>query len=79
MVGYLLAPSADIWDGVTNRTFSILMILATAQGLSRLAENEQRLPAGRHDRSAYRVLNRRRFTELAKLEEGRARRHGFPF
>jgi diguanylate cyclase (GGDEF)-like protein len=79
IVGYLMAPSADIWDGVTNRAFSILMILVTAYGLGRLAQNEQRLLLAAMVDPLTGVLNRRRFTELSKIEEGRSRRHGLPF
>ncbi|MBI3515613.1 MAG: GGDEF domain-containing protein, partial [Proteobacteria bacterium] len=78
-LGYALDPPDNIWDGVTNRSFSILVIAISAVGLIELAKHEQRLVEETITDPLTGVLNRRRFTELSVLEEGRARRHGFPF
>src|SRR5579885_2197418 len=29
VAGYLMAPPADVWDGMTNRAFSLLVIVLT--------------------------------------------------
>src|SRR5215472_860473 len=39
-LGYWLAPPDDIWDGVTNRGFSIIVIVVTAIAMNKLAEYE---------------------------------------
>jgi diguanylate cyclase (GGDEF)-like protein len=79
VLGYALDPPLNVWDGVTNRTFSILVIVISTIGLVELAKHERRLLIETMTDPLTGVLNRRRFTELSLLEAGRARRHGFPF
>ena len=77
--GYIIDPPANFWDGITNRLFSVLLIGVTAVGLTKLADHEERLIHESKTDPLTGLFNRRHFTELCQLEEGRARRHGFPF
>jgi diguanylate cyclase (GGDEF)-like protein len=77
--GYLLVPTGDVWDGVTNRTFSVLLIVGTGFALTRVAAYEQILLIQTLTDPLTGLLNRRRFTELSLLEAARAQRHGQPF
>jgi diguanylate cyclase (GGDEF)-like protein len=77
--GYVIDPPANFWDGITNRLFSVLLVGVTALGLTKLADHEQRLIHESKTDPLTGLFNRRHFTELCQLEEGRARRHGFPF
>jgi diguanylate cyclase (GGDEF)-like protein len=77
--GYVIDPPPNFWDGITNRLFSVVLIGVTAVGLTKLAEHEQRLVHESKTDPLTGLLNRRHFTELCELEQGRARRHGFPF
>src|SRR5581483_9376835 len=43
VAGYLLAPPADVWDGVTNRAFSLAVIVLTIVGMTKLTQHEHRL------------------------------------
>src|SRR5262249_36590477 len=79
VLGYALDPPDSIWAGVTNRTFSTVVVMVGAFGLVGLAKEERRLLVETMADPLPGVLNRRRFTELSLLEAGRARRHGFPF
>ena len=79
IAGYLLDPPADIMDGLTNRTFSIVVILGTALCLNKLSEYERRLLVQSMTDSLTGLLNRRSFMDLSSKEETRARRHGDPF
>ena len=79
VLGYALDPPPSVWDGVTNRSFSILVLVVSTFGLIELAKHERRLLLETMTDPLTGVLNRRRFTELSLLEAGRARRHGFPF
>jgi diguanylate cyclase (GGDEF)-like protein len=79
IIGYLADPPADIMDGLTNRTFSIVVILGTALCLNKLSEYERRLLVQSMTDSLTGLLNRRSFMDLSSKEETRARRHGDPF
>jgi diguanylate cyclase (GGDEF)-like protein len=77
--GYVIDPPANFWDGITNRLFSVLLIGVTAVGLNKLVDHEERLIHESKTDPLTGLFNSRHFTELCHLEEGRARRHGFPF
>jgi diguanylate cyclase (GGDEF)-like protein len=77
--GYLLDPPADVWDGVIDRLFSVLVILTVAVGMSKVAQSERRLLLESMTDPLTGLLNRRRFTDLSNREEARSRRHGLPF
>jgi diguanylate cyclase (GGDEF)-like protein len=79
VLGYALAPPEDIWDGVTNRGFSIVVIVVTAIAMNKLAEYEHRLLIESMTDPLTGLLNRRYFTELSRKEETRSRRHGLAF
>jgi diguanylate cyclase (GGDEF)-like protein len=79
IAGYVLDPPPDIMDGVTNRAFSIVVILGTALCLNKLSEYERRLLVQSMTDSLTGLLNRRSFMDLSSKEETRARRHGDPF
>jgi diguanylate cyclase (GGDEF)-like protein len=79
IVGYLSDPPTDVMDGLTNRTFSIIVILGTALCLNKLSEYERRLLVQSMTDSLTGLLNRRSFMDLSSKEETRARRHGDPF
>jgi diguanylate cyclase (GGDEF)-like protein len=79
IAGYGLSPPADIWDGVTNRVFSVAVILITMVGMTKLAEYEHRLLIESMTDPLTGLLNRRYFNELSGKEVTRARRHGLAF
>ncbi|MBI3516667.1 MAG: GGDEF domain-containing protein [Proteobacteria bacterium] len=79
IAGYVLDPPADIWDGVTNRTFSIIVLLGAMVCLSKLSEYERALLMQSMTDPLTGLLNRRSFMDLSGKEETRARRHGNPF
>ncbi len=78
-LGYIVDPPADIWDGVTNRTFSIVVLFVTAAGMSKLAEYERRLLIDSITDPLTGLLNRRHFMALSSREETRSRRHDLAF
>src|SRR5271170_5386432 len=79
VLGYALDPPTDVWDGVTNRAFSITVVLGTAICLTKLSQYERRLVVQSMTDPLTGLLNRRSFLELSGKEETRARRHGNPF
>ena len=76
VLGYSLVPDPDFWDGLSNRTFSVLMVLGTAIALGRLATAERRLMLRALTDPLTGVFNRRTFLELSKKEAARAQRRG---
>jgi diguanylate cyclase (GGDEF)-like protein len=78
-LGYVLDPPADIWDGITNRVFSAIVIVGTALCLAKLTQYERRLLLQSMTDPLTGLLNRRSFMDLSGKEETRARRHGNPF
>ncbi|MEJ0072347.1 MAG: diguanylate cyclase [Pseudomonadota bacterium] len=78
VLGYCLAPDPDFWDGLSNRTFSIVMVVVTALSLGRLAVSERKLMLRALTDPLTGVFNRRTFLELSGKEEARARRSGSP-
>jgi diguanylate cyclase (GGDEF)-like protein len=79
LLGYGLDPPTDVWDGVTNRAFSIIVVLGTAICLTKLSQYERRLLIQSMTDPLTGLLNRRSFLELSGKEATRARRHGNPF
>jgi diguanylate cyclase (GGDEF)-like protein len=79
VAGYLIDPPADIMDGVTNRVFSIVTIVAVAFGMVKLTEHEHRLLIESITDPLTGLLNRRHFMALSNREETRSRRHGLVF
>ncbi len=77
--GYWMAPPDDMWDGATNRAFSMIVIVVTALAMNKLAEYEHRLLIESMTDPLTGLLNRRYFTELSRKEETRSRRHGLAF
>jgi diguanylate cyclase (GGDEF)-like protein len=78
-MGYVLDPPPDIWDGLTNRIFSGIVILGTAMCLGKLSEYERRLLVQSMTDPLTGLLNRRSFLDLSGKEQTRARRHGNAF
>jgi diguanylate cyclase (GGDEF)-like protein len=78
-LGYGIDPPPDFWRGMTNRVFSAIVVLATALGMSKLVEHEQRLLLEATTDPLTGLLNRGRFVELCEREENRCRRHGLTF
>jgi diguanylate cyclase (GGDEF)-like protein len=76
VLGYSLAPDPDFWDGLSNRTFSIVMVVLIAITLSRLANAERKLMLRALTDPLTGVFNRRTFIEMSSKEEARARRTG---
>jgi diguanylate cyclase (GGDEF)-like protein len=76
VLGYSLAPDPDFWDGLSNRTFSVVMVLVTAASLGRLAVSERTLMLRALTDPLTGVFNRRTFLELSKKEAARAQRRG---
>ncbi len=76
VLGYSLAPDPDFWDGLSNRTFSIAMVVVIAIALSRLANAERQLMLRALTDPLTGVFNRRTFIEMSSKEEARARRSG---
>jgi diguanylate cyclase (GGDEF)-like protein len=79
VVGYLIAPSPDIWNGMTNRVVSLLVIGVTVFGMGRLAAYEERLLIESMTDPLTGLLNRRYFNEQTQKEVARSRRHGLRF
>ncbi len=76
VLGYSLAPDPDFWDGLSNRTFSIVMVVLIAITLGRLASAERKLMLRALTDPLTGVFNRRTFVEMSSKEEERARRRG---
>jgi diguanylate cyclase (GGDEF)-like protein len=76
VLGYSLAPDPNFWDGLSNRTFSIVMVVVTALSLARLATSERQLMLRALTDPLTGVFNRRTFVELSGKEAVRARRRG---
>lgn len=74
--GYALSPSADLWDGITTRTFSVMMLSATAFSLIKLSDYERKLLMQSLTDPLTGPLNRRSFLKLSGKEEARTRRRG---
>jgi len=79
LLGYTLDPPTDVWDGVTNRAFSIIVLLGTAICLTKLSQYERRLLIQSMTDPLTGLLNRRSFLDLSGKEVTRAHRHGSPF
>jgi diguanylate cyclase (GGDEF)-like protein len=78
VLGYSLDPEDDFWDGLSNRTFSVVMVVLTAVSLHRLATSERQLMLRALTDPLTGVFNRRTFLEMSGKEELRARRRGSP-
>jgi diguanylate cyclase (GGDEF)-like protein len=78
VLGYSLDPEDDFWDGLSNRTFSIVMVVLTSVSLHRLATSERQLMLRALTDPLTGVFNRRTFLEMSGKEEMRARRRGSP-
>ena len=76
VLGYCIAPDPDFWDGLSNRTFSVVMVVVTAASLMRLAISERKLTLRALTDPLTGVFNRRTFLDLSSKEEARARRRG---
>jgi diguanylate cyclase (GGDEF)-like protein len=76
VVGYCLEPDPDFWDGLSNRTFSVVMVVVTALSLGRLAVSERKLTLCALTDPLTGVFNRRTFVELSNKEAARAQRRG---
>ncbi|MBV8167012.1 MAG: GGDEF domain-containing protein [Alphaproteobacteria bacterium] len=76
VLGYSLEPDPDFWDGLSNRTFSVVMVVLIAITLSRLASAERKLMLRALTDPLTGVFNRRTFIEMSSKEEERARRSG---
>jgi diguanylate cyclase (GGDEF)-like protein len=79
VLGYLLDPLPNPWDGAANRVFSVLVILMVAIGMTIVAKSEHRLRWEAMTDPLTGLLNRRRFLELSNREEDRSRRYDLPF
>jgi diguanylate cyclase (GGDEF)-like protein len=79
VAGYLIAPSDDLWGGMTNRVFSLAVIGVTVFGMGKLADYEQRLLIESMTDPLTGLLNRRYFNEQIQKEAARSRRHGLRF
>jgi diguanylate cyclase (GGDEF)-like protein len=79
VAGYLIAPSDDLWGGMTNRVFSLAVIGITVFGMGKLADYEQRLLIESMTDPLTGLLNRRYFNEQVQKEAARSRRHGLRF
>jgi len=79
VAGYLIAPSDDLWGGMTNRVFSLAVIGITVFGMGKLADYEQRLLIESMTDPLTGLLNRRYFNEQIQKEAARSRRHGLRF
>jgi len=79
VAGYLIAPSDDLWGGMTNRVFSLAVIGVTVFGMGKLADYEQRLLIESMTDPLTGLLNRRYFNEQVQKEAARSRRHGLRF
>jgi diguanylate cyclase (GGDEF)-like protein len=79
VAGYLIAPSDDMWGGMTNRVFSLAVIGVTVFGMGKLADYEQRLLIESMTDPLTGLLNRRYFNEQTQKEVARSRRHNLRF
>ncbi len=79
LFGYIIDPPTEFTDGMTNRAFSVITIIAVALGMTKLAEHEQRLLIESITDPLTGLLNRRHFMQLSNREETRSRRHGLTF
>jgi two-component system cell cycle response regulator len=79
VVGYLVAPSPDMWGGMTNRIVSLVVIGVTVFGMGKLAAYEERLLLESMTDPLTGLLNRRYFNEQTQKEVARSRRHGLRF
>jgi diguanylate cyclase (GGDEF)-like protein len=76
VLGYCLGPDPDFWDGLSNRTFSVVMVVLTAVSLGRLAISERKLTLRALTDPLTGVFNRRTFLDLSNKETARAQRTG---
>jgi diguanylate cyclase (GGDEF)-like protein len=76
VLGYCLEPDPDFWDGLSNRTFSVVMVVVTALSLGRLAVSERKLTLRALTDPLTGVFNRRTFLDLSNKEAARAQRRG---
>ncbi len=76
VLGYSLVPDPDYWDGLSNRSFSIVMVIVIAVALHRLATTERELMLRGFTDPLTGLFNRRTFLEMSGKEAARARRHG---
>jgi len=79
VAGYVIEPTGSVWDGVTNRIFSLLVIGVTVLGMGKMADYEHLLFIRSVTDPLTGLLNRRHFNELSLKELTRSRRHGFRF
>jgi diguanylate cyclase (GGDEF)-like protein len=79
VAGYLIAPPPDIWNGLPNRIFSLVVIGVTVLGMGKLADYENQLLIESMTDPLTGLLNRRYFTSLSQKEVARSLRHGLRF
>jgi len=79
VAGYLIAPPPDIWNGLANRIFSLVVIGVTVLGMGKLADYEHKLLIESMTDPLTGLLNRRYFTTLSQKEVARSLRHGLRF
>jgi diguanylate cyclase (GGDEF)-like protein len=79
VAGYLIAPPPDIWNGLANRMFSLIVIGVTVLGMGKLADYEHKLLIESMTDPLTGLLNRRYFTTLSQKEVARSLRHGLRF
>jgi diguanylate cyclase (GGDEF)-like protein len=79
VAGYLIAAPPDIWNGLPNRVFSLVVIGVTVLGMGKLADYEHKLLIESMTDPLTGLLNRRYFTTLSQKEVARSLRHGLRF
>jgi diguanylate cyclase (GGDEF)-like protein len=79
VAGYFIAPPPDIWNGLANRAFSLVVIGVTVLGMGKLADYEHKLLIESMTDPLTGLLNRRYFTTLSQREVARSLRHGLRF
>jgi diguanylate cyclase (GGDEF)-like protein len=79
VAGYVIAPQPDIWKGLANRAFSLIVIAVTVLGMGKLADYEHKLLVESMTDPLTGLLNRRYFTKLSQREVARSLRHGLRF
>ncbi|MEJ0069736.1 MAG: GGDEF domain-containing protein [Pseudomonadota bacterium] len=79
IAGYMIAPPPDIWKGLANRGFSLVVIGVTMLGMDKLADHEHQLLIESMTDPLTGLLNRRYFTKLSPREVARSLRHGLWF
>jgi diguanylate cyclase (GGDEF)-like protein len=79
VAGYFIAPPPDVWDGLANRVFSLVVIGVTVLGMGKLADYEHKLLIESMTDPLTGLLNRRYFTSLSQREVARSLRHGLRF